>query len=369
MRATHTAGGYLCIDPSSPPFIRDDCIFIPACFVSYDGKALDEKTPLLRAHQAVSNETARLFKHLGYSVGGAVNNIGLEQELFFIPRGLQADGPPAHRPHNHGGRCAPRGQELCDHYMGPPNHDRDQHRVHPGDSARVLHDGHPAQDAPHARSRPTSTSSRPLFGTVITQIDQNLMVMQIAEEVAARHGLAVLPAGEALRGRQRVGEAQQLVSSPPSWRDAPTPVTSPRGLTATPALFPIVMSALVVRDLRSMAGIISAVDPMATSRMAIASPGNDFRLGAMEAPPAISRPTSATQITAYLEGQVHGNGDVSPHEPNTKTVDLGIPSIAPFTVPAEDRNRTSPFPYGGHRFEFRAVGSSQNAQEALQGGR
>ena len=118
MRATHTAGGYLCIDPSSPPFMRDDCIFIPACFVSYDGKALDEKTPLHRAHQAMSKETARLFKHCGFEVKGAVNNIGLEQELFFIPReayqrrmDLQFTGRTVL------GKMPARGQELCDHYM------------------------------------------------------------------------------------------------------------------------------------------------------------------------------------------------------------------------------------------------------------
>ena len=108
-----------------------------------------------------------------------------------------------------------------------------------------------------------------------------------------------------------------------------------------------------------MAGIISAVDTHGDlMRMAIASPGNDFRLGACEAPPAIVSTYLGDDITAYLEKFMAG--DVSPYEPNTKTVDLGIPCIAPFTVPAEDRNRTSPFPYGGHRFEFRAVGSSQN---------
>ena len=117
-----TPRAHLCIDPSSPVFLRDDCMFIPACFVSYAGKALDEKTPLHRAHQAMSKQGARLFKHLGFEVTGMVNNIGLEQELFFIPReayerrmDLQFTGRTVL------GKMPARGQEGCDHYMAPIN--------------------------------------------------------------------------------------------------------------------------------------------------------------------------------------------------------------------------------------------------------
>ena len=118
MRDTHTAGGYLAIDPSSPVFLRGDCIYIPACLVSFDGKALDEKTPLHRAHQAMSKEGARLFKHMGMEIDGMVNNIGLEQEIFFVPReayerrlDLQFTGRTVM------GRMPARGQEGWDHYV------------------------------------------------------------------------------------------------------------------------------------------------------------------------------------------------------------------------------------------------------------
>lgn len=120
MRATHTAGGYLSIDPTSPISLRDDCIYIPACFVSWEGHALDEKTPLLRSGEAMSREGVRLLKLLGYSVDSIFSNIGLEQEFFLIPREAYHRRPDlmlAGRTII--GRNAYRGQEMCDHYMVP----------------------------------------------------------------------------------------------------------------------------------------------------------------------------------------------------------------------------------------------------------
>merc|ERR1712100_817456 len=123
LRTTHRAGGYLCIDPSSPIFLRDDTIFIPACFYSYEGLALDEKTPLLRSLDSMSREGCRLLKLLGYEVNSLVSNIGLEQEFFLVPRDaykrrpdLQLSGRTVL------GRAPPRGQEMSDHYMGPPSY-------------------------------------------------------------------------------------------------------------------------------------------------------------------------------------------------------------------------------------------------------
>ena len=120
MRATHTAGGYLSIDPMSPIFMREDTVFIPAAFVSYNGDALDEKTPLHRAVQSMSNQGSRLLKLMGYEVDGLINNIGLEQEIFLVPRhafyrrpDLQFTGRTVM------GKSAARGQEMSDHYMGP----------------------------------------------------------------------------------------------------------------------------------------------------------------------------------------------------------------------------------------------------------
>lgn len=347
MRATHTAGGYLAIDPASPVFLRDDCIFIPACFVSYDGKALDEKTPLHRAHQAMSKEGARLLKLMGMEVAGMVNNIGLEQEVFFIPReayerrmDLQFTGRTVM------GKMPARGQEGCDHYMAPIN-------VH----GKVLACMKEIQEQCFKLSIPLKTRHRevapnqyefaPLFGSVITQTDQNLVVMQICEEVAQKHDLACLLQEKPFAGVNGSGKHNNWSIS----TLCGTQLLNPGDLTkksGNPELFPVVMAA-----------IVGAVDTYGDlMRLAISSPGNDFRLGAMEAPPSVISTYLGTQMTEYLTEFMNGN--VFEYKPNTSPVNLGVDILPVVQAPAEDRNRTSPFPYGGHRFEFRAVGSSQN---------
>jgi len=190
MRATHTAGGYTILDPTSPIFIKGDTVYAPTVFVSFYGDALDEKTPLLRAMKAVDDETTRLLKLLGYSVGGVQPNIGLEQEYFLVPRSafykrmdLQLTGRTIM------GKNAPRGQEMCDHYMGPPN------QIAMACIQEIQHECFMMGISMRTRHRevaPNQYENAPFFGTATTQIDQNLMFMQIAEEVSARHGLACL---------------------------------------------------------------------------------------------------------------------------------------------------------------------------------
>lgn len=347
MRATHTAGGYLCIDPSSPVFLRDDCMFIPACFVSYDGKALDEKTPLHRAHQAMSRQGARLFKNMGFEVQGMVNNIGLEQELFFIPReayerrmDLQFTGRTVL------GKMPARGQEGCDHYMAPINVNGPALACMKEIQEQCYKLGIPLKTR-HREVAPNQYEFAPLFGSVITQTDQNLMVMQICEEVAAKHGLAALLQEKPFAGINGSGKHNNWSISTLCGAQ----LLNPGDLTArsgNPELFPVVMSA-----------IVAAVDEYGDlMRLAIASPGNDFRLGAMEAPPSVISTYLGKQMTAYLKDFMEGK--VYEYKPATTPIDLGVDILPTVNAPAEDRNRTSPFPYGGHRFEFRAVGSSQN---------
>jgi glutamine synthetase len=347
MRATHTAGGYLALDPISPIFLRNDTIFLPACFVSYNGDALDEKTPLHRAVQAMSTEGKRLFKHLGLETKGMVNNIGLEQEFFLVPReeyfkrpDLQLTGRTVM------GAFPARGQEMSDHYMGPPS------AVTPALSAmKEIQDecfkiGIPLKTR-HREVAPNQYEMCPLFGNCIVQIDQNLMVMQLVEEIAAKHGLAALlqekPFAE-INGNGKHNnwslatlEGAQLLN-PPQLLEK----------TGNDMAFPVVMAALV-------SGVDKHGDLM---RLAISSPGNDFRLGAMEAPPAVMSMYLGKDMTDFLKA--FSEGGPAAYNPETKTIDFGTDAIAPIKVPAEDRNRTSPFPYGGARFEFRAVGSSQN---------
>jgi glutamine synthetase len=342
LRATHTAGAYLAIDPSSPIFLRGDTVFIPATFTAYTGDCLDEKTPLLRSNAALANQGARLMNLLGYKVKSVGSFIGLEQEFFLIPRDqykkrvdLQLAGRTVL------GRGAPRGQELCDHYMAPP-------KGKPLAFFKAVQEecyklGIPMRTR-HREVAPNQYEMAPEFGPVEVQIDQNVMFMQLLEEIAPKYGLACLLQEKPFNGINGSGKHN-------NWSlgtDDRTNLFNFEQLaerSGSTKIFPIVMAAMV-----------QALDKHGDLlRMAIASPGNDFRLGACEAPPAIITTFLGKQLTEYL--QAYMQGSTEPYKPSEAKVQLGGLTL---TIPAQDRNRTSPFPYGNNRFEFRAVGSSQN---------
>merc|ERR1712048_668787 len=348
LRGTHCAGGYLAVDTSSPIFLRGDTIFIPSAFVSYYGHALDEKTPLLRANAALNKHGSRLMTKLGLDCSsGLRTNIGLEQEIFLVPReqyykrpDLQLTGRTLI------GKNAPRGQEMCDHYMAPLSSATAALACMQEIQDECWRMGIPLKTR-HREVAPNQFEFAPLYGTNTTQIDQNLWVMQIIEEVAAKHGLAALLQEKPFNDVNGSGKHNNWSIAT---RDginflAPDEVME---ATGNPEAFPVIMAA-----------IVAAVDENGDlMRAAIASPGNDFRLGACEAPPAIVSTYLGDDMTSYLEAFMAGES--SEYKPGKKTLDLGTREVMPFEVPAEDRNRTSPFPYGGARFEFRAVGSAQN---------
>jgi glutamine synthetase len=326
-------------------FIRGDTIHIPCIFISWTGHALDEKTPLLRAEQAMNREGVRLLKNLGFNTKGVQSNIGLEQEFFLIPRDayarrldLQMTGRTVI------GRNAPRGQEMCDHYFAPLN------QAALACIQAIQHEaflmGIPLRTR-HREVAPNQYEMAPYFGPATQQIDQNIMVMQICEEVSNRYGLACLMQekpfndinGSGKHNNWSIGTAEgiNLLN-----------VNQVTKATGNPAVFPILMAALIQ-------GVDKHGDLM---RAAISSPGNDFRLGACEAPPAIISTYIGESLTNFLDE--FRNGKATEYKPLKKMLKSGVDIVADFEVPAEDRNRTSPFPYGGHRFEFRAVGSTQN---------
>ncbi|KAG7357283.1 glutamine synthase [Nitzschia inconspicua] len=348
LRGTHQAGGYLAVDTSSPIFCRGDTLFIPSAFVSYYGAALDEKTPLLRANAALDKEASRLFALLGMDTSSGVQaNIGLEQEIFLIPReeyyrrpDLQLTGRTIM------GKNAPRGQEMCDHYMAPLSSATAALACMQEIQDECWRIGIPLKTR-HREVAPNQFEFAPLYGSNTTQIDQNVMVMQIIEEVAAKHGLAALLQEKPFNDVNGSGKHNNWSIAT---RDGVNVLEPGDVLKATgnDDAFPVIMAA-----------IVAAVDENGDlMRAAIASPGNDFRLGACEAPPAIVSTYLGDDMTNYLEAFM--NGKSAKYEPGVKTLDLGTREVLPFQVPAEDRNRTSPFPYGGARFEFRAVGSAQN---------
>jgi glutamine synthetase len=345
LRATHTAGGYTILDPSSPITIRGDTVFIPTIFISWTGHALDEKTPLLRAEQALNKEAKRLLNHLGWSVTGVNSNIGLEQEFFLVPKDayarrldLQMTGRTIM------GKNAPRGQEMCDHYFAPLNQHASECIKAMQEEAFMM--GIPLRTR-HREVAPNQYEMAPYFGSSTLQIDQNITVMQICEEIAARYNLACLFQEKPFKDINGSGKHN-------NWSlgtfDGINLLNAKQVTKASgnPLTFPIVMASIIK-------GVDTHGDLM---RAAIASPGNDFRLGACEAPPAVMSLYLGGALTEYLEE--FKNGKVSAYEPPKKMLSSGVDTIPDFEVPAEDRNRTSPFPYGGHRFEFRAVGSAQN---------
>ncbi|KAJ1474650.1 glutamine synthetase III [Baffinella frigidus] len=345
LRASHTAGGYTVLDPNSAIFMMDDTIFIPACLISWNGHALDEKTPLLRAEEALSTECARLLKSMGHTTAGVQQNIGLEQEFFLVPREAYATRTDLQLAGRTLLGCgAARGQEMCDHYMGPLN----QHALAAirEMQAEAFKLGIPLRTR-HREVAPGQYEMAPYFGHAPEQIDQNLVVMQICEEVAGRYGLACLFQEKPFAGINGSGkhnnwslgtkEGVNLLNA-----DQVTKATGNKDV------FPVLMAA-----------IVAAVDKHGDlMRCSVASPGNDFRLGAMEAPPAIISTYLGTAVTEFLDA--YRKGSDATYTPAAHTVKTGCCSVADFEVPTEDRNRTSPFPYGGHRFEFRAVGSTQN---------
>eukprot|EP00238_Polyblepharides_amylifera_P006290 CAMPEP_0196579046 /NCGR_PEP_ID=MMETSP1081-20130531/16539_1 /TAXON_ID=36882 /ORGANISM="Pyramimonas amylifera, Strain CCMP720" /LENGTH=767 /DNA_ID=CAMNT_0041898483 /DNA_START=79 /DNA_END=2382 /DNA_ORIENTATION=+ len=347
MRATHTAAAYLTVDPESPIFLRGDAFFIPACFCSFDGKALDEKIPLHRSVQCMSKASVRLFKNLGVTITGMVNNIGLEQELFLVPReayfrrlDLQMAGRTVM------GKLPPRGQEGSDHYMGPINTAGPAMNAMKEIQKECFKIGIPLVTR-HREVAPNQYEFAPMFGPVVGQVDQNLMVMQIIEEVAARHGLVALLQEKPFAGINGSGKHNNWSLTTDCGAQLFNPVQLAKK-SGNASVFPIVMAAII-------SGIDKYGDLM---RMSIATPGNDFRLGGMEAPPAVISTYLGEDITNYLTRFL--GGDDTPYAPSTALINLGVDILPTLTAPAEDRNRTSPFPFGGSRFEFRAVGSSQN---------
>jgi glutamine synthetase len=348
LRATHTAGGYLAIDPLSPPWIREDVMFIPAAFIAYTGQALDEKTPLHRSCEALSKEGKRMLSAMGVETSGLVANIGLEQEFFLVPRDayymrpdLQFVGRTLI------GKEAARGQEMSDHYMAPLASSTAALQCMQAIQEECYRIGIPLKTR-HREVAPNQYEFAPLFGDCRVQTDQNLVVMQIMEETASRFGLAALLQEKPFSGINGSGKHNNWSFSTNEGMMLLNP-EQVLAKTGNADLFAVTMAA-VVRGVDLYGDLI---------RMSIASPGNDFRLGAMEAPPAVLSTYLGPSLTDYLTKYMNGE-DLPGYSPEKSDLSFGVDTLKPMQVPAEDRNRTSPFPYGGNRFEFRAAGSSQN---------
>ncbi|MEC9046850.1 MAG: glutamine synthetase III [Planctomycetota bacterium] len=351
LRATFEARGYTAWDPTSPAFIRDTksgaTLCIPTAFCSWTGEALDEKTPLLRSAEALNRAALKVLKALGDdSVGHVFPTLGCEQEYFLIDRDLQVLRPDlVATGRTLFGAKPPKGQELEDHYFGSiPRRvlsfmqDAEQELWKLGVPVKTRHN----------EVAPSQYELAPIFERTTVASDHNMLTMEVLKQVAQRHGFHCTLHEKPYAGINGSGKHNNWSMSTDTGENLLEPGNSPEQNMRF-----IVMLAAVLRAVDLYADIL---------RASIGTAGNDHRLGANEAPPAILSIYLGEQLTEVMEGLISGNGGESR---KGGTMQLGVTSMPALPRDATDRNRTSPFAFTGNKFEFRAVGSSQSPSKPM----
>jgi len=346
IRATFEARGYTAWDPSSPAFILDNpngaTLVIPTMFVSWTGEALDKKTPLLRSMQALSDQAIRvlrLFSNTG--VKRVFTTVGAEQEYFLIDRNFYL-----HRPDllNTGrtlfGAKPPKGQELDDNYFGAINE-----RVLSCMAEmeyELLRLGVPIKTR-HNEVAPAQFELAPTFETANLATDHQMLTMEVMRKVASRHGFACLMHEKPFAGVNGSGKHNNWAMVTDDGENLLEPGETPHAN----AQF-LVFCAATVRAVHKYAGLL---------RLSVCGAGNDHRLGANEAPPAIISVFLGEQLSDVFAQLVNGGAKNSK---SAKSIEIGVSMLPQLPRDTGDRNRTSPFAFTGNKFEFRAVGSSQS---------
>lgn len=339
LRATFEARGYTAWDPTSPAFIKDGTLYIPTAFCSYSGEALDKKTPLLRSMQTLDKEATNLLHIIGNKDVKHVNTtVGSEQEYFLVDKELYKQRKDlVFCGRTLIGAPAPKGQEMEDHYFGAL-----KPRV-----AAYMHDldvelwklGIPAKTK-HNEVAPAQHELAPVFDTTNVAVDHNQLTMEIMKKVADKHGLVCLLHEKPFEGINGSGKHN-------NWSmitDAGVNILDPGKTPAENTQFLIFLTA-----------VIKAVDEYAdVLRISVASAGNDHRLGANEAPPAVVSVFLGDELTEVLksiENDEYFAGS------RAVQMDIGAKVLPHFVKDNTDRNRTSPFAFTGNKFEFRMLGS------------
>ena len=344
LRATCEARGYTSWDPTSYAFIKDDVLCIPTAFCSYTGEALDKKTPLLRSMDALSNQARRILKLFGKDVSYVNTTLGAEQEYFLVRKEdykERLDLILAGRTLL--GASPSKGQELEEHYFGAIRTEVSEFMKDLDEELWKL--GIPAKTK-HNEVAPCQHELAPVFGTVNVAVDHNMLTMEMMKKVADRHGLVCLLHEKPFDGVNGSGKHNNWSMSTET-ENLLEPGDTPKEN---------------LQFLIFLAAIIKAVDEYADLlRSTVASPGNDHRLGANEAPPAII----SIFVGEELEAVIDSIASNSPYAAPTKLkMDLGVDVLPTFSKDSTDRNRTSPFAFTGNKFEFRMPGSSQNLSDA-----
>ena len=341
LRATFEARGYTAWDPTSYAFIKDHTLCIPTAFCSYSGDALDKKTPLLRSMQALSKQAKRILKLFGRDVKYVRTSVGPEQEYFLIDKEMFEKRPDlVYTGRTLFGAMPPKGQELDDHYFGviKPRvtafmEDLNEELWKLGILAKTEHN----------EVAPAQHELAPIFSTTNVATDNNQLAMEIMQKVARKHGMVCLLHEKPFAGVNGSGKHNNWSMA----TDDGTNLLSPGDTPYENAQFLVFLCA-----------VIQAVDDYQDLlRLSVATAGNDHRLGANEAPPAIISIFLGDELTAILDAIKND----TPYEGKEKEVlKLGVHALPRFSKDTTDRNRTSPFAFTGNKFEFRSLGSSNS---------
>lgn len=340
LRATCEARGYTAWDPTSYAFVKDDVLCIPTAFVSYTGEALDKKTPLLRSMNALSGQAIRILKLFGKDVDYVSTTVGPEQEYFLIKKeDYEARQDLILTGRTLFGAPSAKGQELEEHYFGVIRPEVSAFMKELDEELWKL--GVPAKTK-HNEVAPCQHELAPIFDTTNVAIDHNLLTMEMMKKIAPKYGLVCLQHEKPFEGVNGSGKHNNWSMS-----------TADENLL-DPGDTPMENLQFLV----FLAAVIKAVDEYADLlRTSVATPGNDHRLGADEAPPAII----SIFVGEELEAVIDAIASDSPYAgPVKMKMDLGVDVLPKFSKDTTDRNRTSPFAFTGNKFEFRMPGSSQN---------
>ena len=343
LRATCEARGYTAWDPTSYAFVKDDVLCIPTAFVSYTGEALDKKTPLLRSMNALSNQAIRILKLFGKDVDYVSTTVGPEQEYFLIKKeDYEARQDLILTGRTLFGAPSAKGQELEEHYFGVIRPEVSEFMKELDEELWKL--GVPAKTK-HNEVAPCQHELAPIFDTTNVAIDHNLLTMEMMKKIAPKYGLVCLQHEKPFEGVNGSGKHNNWSMS----------------TTHENLLDPGDTPMENLQFLIFLAAVIKAVDEYADLlRTSVATPGNDHRLGANEAPPAII----SIFVGEELEAVIDAIASDSPYAGPTKMkMDLGVDVLPKFSKDTTDRNRTSPFAFTGNKFEFRMPGSAENLSD------
>ena len=342
IRATFEARGYTTWDPTSPAFVKDGSLYIPTAFCSYTGEVLDKKTPLLRSMERLSSEAVKILHLLGKTdVTRVITTVGPEQEYFLIDKDLYEQREDLMLTgRTLFGAKAPKGQELDDHYFGSIKtrvaaymKDLDEELWKLGVLAKTKHN----------EVAPSQHELAPIFTTSNIANDHNELTMEVMKKIAEKHGLVCLLHEKPFAGVSGSGKHNNWSLSTNTGENLLSPGKHPE----TNYQFQLFLAA-----------VVKAVDEYQDLlRATVATAGNDHRLGAHEAPPAIISMYLGDDLGALVDSIINGEQYISHGKEKMET---GVDVLADFKKDTSDRNRTSPFAFTGNKFEFRALGSALN---------